>query len=230
MQLCKCMCGAGEMSRLPTTCSLHTPLAQSMKTFAVLRQDQASRPTMRLAEPAPRRGQVYRFVQMPVFIVQAQHIVWISQLHYALIESPRIRRTLGAHHDSWRSSESRESHTRGHREAQPGHRPHAEAMADRCSSAAPPSRSPSARPVPMCRSLVGKVFRCRLPYGMTEAYKFSNAKKARASESNLEFYSQRSRLSRFSFHNVPITAHARSPSLAQRAAVRSCRPLGRIAH
>jgi len=65
----------------------------------------------------------------------------------------------------------------------------------------------------------------RLPYGMAEAYKFSNAKQGRASESNLEFYSQRSLLSRF--HNVPIAAaHARSPSLAQRAAARSCRPLG----
>eukprot|EP00962_Isochrysis_galbana_P015583 scaffold4484_cov98-Isochrysis_galbana.AAC.3 len=71
-------------------------------------------------------------------------------------------------------------------------------------------------------------FRCRLPYGMTEAYKFSNAMQARARESNLEFYSQRSRLSRF--HNVPIAAHARSPPLAQRAAARSCRPLVRIAH
>eukprot|EP00962_Isochrysis_galbana_P045836 scaffold18188_cov109-Isochrysis_galbana.AAC.1 len=29
---------------------------------------------------------------------------------------------------------------------------------------------------------------------MTEAYKFSNAKQARGSKSNLEFYSQRSRL------------------------------------
>eukprot|EP00962_Isochrysis_galbana_P013711 scaffold3905_cov122-Isochrysis_galbana.AAC.5 len=72
---------------------------------------------------------------MPVFIGQAQHIEWISQLHYALIEIPRIRRTPGANHDSWRSSKSREPRTRGHREAQPGQWPHAEAVADRCSSA-----------------------------------------------------------------------------------------------
>eukprot|EP00962_Isochrysis_galbana_P037472 scaffold13123_cov112-Isochrysis_galbana.AAC.5 len=31
----------------------------------------------------------------------------------------------------------------------------------------------------------GHFFRCRPPYGMTEAYKFSNARQARASESNL---------------------------------------------
>eukprot|EP00962_Isochrysis_galbana_P057699 scaffold30172_cov101-Isochrysis_galbana.AAC.1 len=55
-----------------------------------------------------------------------------------------------------------------------------------------------------------------LLYGMIEAYKFSNAKQARASESNLEFYSQRSRLSRST--TSPIAAHARSPSLAQSAA------------
>eukprot|EP00962_Isochrysis_galbana_P014442 scaffold4142_cov118-Isochrysis_galbana.AAC.1 len=135
MQLCKSMCGVGEMSWLPTTCSLHTPLAQGMKTIAVLRQDQASRPAVRPAEPAPRRGQVDLVVRMPVFIVQAQHIEWISQLHYALIEIPRIRRTPGANHDSWRSSKSREPRTRGHREAQPGQWPHAEAVVDRCSSA-----------------------------------------------------------------------------------------------
>eukprot|EP00962_Isochrysis_galbana_P001877 scaffold483_cov107-Isochrysis_galbana.AAC.11 len=73
-----------------------------------------------------------------------------------------------------------------------------------------------------------RMFRCRPPYGMTEAYKFSNARQARASESNLRILF--STLPPFRFTTASVAAHARSPLLAQRAAARSCRPSGRIAH
>eukprot|EP00962_Isochrysis_galbana_P042763 scaffold16068_cov113-Isochrysis_galbana.AAC.5 len=70
------------------------------------------------------------------------------------------------------------------------------------------------------RSFVQK-FRCRPPYGMTEAYKFSNARQARASESNLRILF--STLPPFRSTTASVAAHARSPSLAQRAAARPCR-------
>eukprot|EP00962_Isochrysis_galbana_P009679 scaffold2700_cov123-Isochrysis_galbana.AAC.4 len=63
---------------------------------------------------------------------------------------------------------------------------------------------------------------------MTEAYKFSNARQARASESNLRILF--STLPPFRSTTASVAAHARSPSLAQRAAARPCRPSERIEH
>eukprot|EP00962_Isochrysis_galbana_P026880 scaffold8396_cov127-Isochrysis_galbana.AAC.4 len=63
---------------------------------------------------------------------------------------------------------------------------------------------------------------------MTEAYKFSNARQARASESNLRILF--STLPPFRFTTASVAAHARSPSLAQRAAARPCRPSELIEH
>eukprot|EP00966_Prymnesium_polylepis_P055528 1284094-Prymnesium_polylepis.1 len=63
---------------------------------------------------------------------------------------------------------------------------------------------------------------------MTEAYKFSNARQARASESNLRILF--STLPPFRSTTASVAAHARSPSLAQRAAARPCRLPGMIEH
>eukprot|EP00962_Isochrysis_galbana_P028592 scaffold9053_cov86-Isochrysis_galbana.AAC.1 len=63
---------------------------------------------------------------------------------------------------------------------------------------------------------------------MTEAYKFSNARQARASESNLRILF--STLPPFRSTTASVAAHARSPSLAQRAAARPCRPSEMIEH
>eukprot|EP00962_Isochrysis_galbana_P022611 scaffold6762_cov146-Isochrysis_galbana.AAC.2 len=56
---------------------------------------------------------------------------------------------------------------------------------------------------------------------MTEAYKFSNARQARASESNIRILFSTLPPSRST--TASVAAHARSPSLAQRAAARPCR-------
>eukprot|EP00962_Isochrysis_galbana_P010172 scaffold2818_cov141-Isochrysis_galbana.AAC.3 len=63
---------------------------------------------------------------------------------------------------------------------------------------------------------------------MTEAYKFSNARQARASESNIRILFSTLPPSRST--TASVAAHARSPSLAQRAAARPCRLPGMIEH